>query len=197
MWKGSIVSKALFCVLIYIIKINKISISLNRPHQKKAFFSNNFSHSHFAIYLVYRVQYAAETGVTETTESPREYSFPNNPNIKLWDTPGIGTQRYPDVEAYCKKQHIEIYDAFIIMTCTRFTNDDDVLARKLNSIGKPFLFVRGKIDIDINSEKNKKDVLDKIRKKCSDSQGDKMIKKIYTWSVISILIKLTNGISLA
>ena len=32
----------------------------------------------------------AETGVTETTTEPAEYTYPENKKIKFWDLPGIG-----------------------------------------------------------------------------------------------------------
>ena len=38
---------------------------------------------------------AAEIGVTETTVQVRSYAHPNNPMLKFWDLPGVGTDLFP------------------------------------------------------------------------------------------------------
>ena len=38
---------------------------------------------------------AAPVGVTETTSDIVGYAHPNNPKLKFWDVPGVGTPRFP------------------------------------------------------------------------------------------------------
>jgi len=38
---------------------------------------------------------AAPVGVTETTSDIVDYPHPNNPMLKFWDLPGVGTPRFP------------------------------------------------------------------------------------------------------
>jgi len=38
---------------------------------------------------------AASVGVTETTTDIVAYPHPNNPMLKFWDLPGVGTPRFP------------------------------------------------------------------------------------------------------
>ena len=129
--------------------------------------------------MIYRIRKfddpnAAKTGTTETTMTPQEFHYPDNPNITLWDCPGVGTAAFPDIESYCDQIHIEKYDAFIIMTATRFSEQAGVLARKLQSFKVPFFFVRTKIDQDYHSENvtkrstfNEVTMLDEIKEGCS------------------------------
>ncbi|XP_028404406.1 interferon-inducible GTPase 5-like isoform X3 [Dendronephthya gigantea] len=98
---------------------------------------------------------AAETGTVDTTKSKTRYSNPRNPNITLRDFPGIGGEVYSDVNAFCEKVDIKKYDAFIIMTSERFSNDSGALASELVSKNKPFFFVRTKYDLDCENEKKK------------------------------------------
>ena len=99
---------------------------------------------------------ATEVVLNETTVEPKEYYHPKNSKIKFWDFPGTGTPKYPDVEAYCNQVNLEWYDSFLIFTAGRFTENDLKLARKIKSIGKNFLFVRTKIDVDVQAEKRKR-----------------------------------------
>ena len=64
------------------------------------------------------------------------------------DLPGIGTPRFPDLATYCEKVELETYDTFLILTSTRFTQNDLELAKKVKSLGKPFFLIRTKIDVD-------------------------------------------------
>ena len=106
--------------------------------------------------------------------SPEPFDYPNNPNIKLWDCPGIGTAYFPDIKTYCSKIDIGKYDAFILMTATRFSKQAGDLAQKLQSMKKPFFFARTKIDQSYISEKitktstfNEVTMLEDIKEDCS------------------------------
>lgn len=117
---------------------------------------------------------AAPTGVTETTTKIESYPYPENKNIKLCDLPGVGSKNYQDLKAYCKKIDLKMFDEFLIVTATRFTNNDVELAKKLKSINKPFFFVRTKIDLDRQNESEKesfdeKKMLEAIKTECSEN----------------------------
>ncbi|XP_063353849.1 interferon-inducible GTPase 5-like [Pelmatolapia mariae] len=112
---------------------------------------------------------AAPTGVTETTVEVTPYPHPNYPNVKLWDLPGIGTTKFP-AKKYLKLVGFEKFDFFIIISDTRFRENDVKLAQEIQKMKKKYYFVRSKIDNDINAEKkrdfNEEDTLTKIRDNC-------------------------------
>ena len=113
----------------------------------------------------------AKTGITETTSIPTRYEHPTNPNILFWDLPGIGTPNYPDLPTFCKKVSIEVYDTFLIISATRFTQNDLELAKKVEEMQKSFFFVRTKIDNDRRSEEHKngfdeEEMLEKMKNDC-------------------------------
>jgi len=133
---------------------------------------------------------AAKVGVTETTEKPTCYTYPKNKNIELWDLPGVGTRNFPQA-TYLKDVGFEQYDCFIILSETRFTENDEWLARSVLKGGKRFYFVRTKIDnalrddeVDKGEENFKEeDTLFQMRIDCIsnlskiDEPGEKM--KVY------------------
>ncbi|KAJ7387311.1 Interferon-inducible GTPase 5-like [Desmophyllum pertusum] len=88
---------------------------------------------------------AAKVGVTETTLEPKCYDHPTNSKIKYWDLPGIGTPKYPDLETYCRKVQLERYSAFLVFTIDRFTENDQKLAKKIQSTDRSFFFIRAKL----------------------------------------------------
>ena len=95
----------------------------------------------------------ANTGVTETTMKVVGYEHPNNPNIVLFDLPGVGTENFPR-DNYLKEVDAEVYDVFIIMTATRFTEVDAWLGGELQKRKKAVVFVRTKIGIDVDNNKH-------------------------------------------
>ncbi|XP_067053128.1 interferon-inducible GTPase 1-like [Acropora muricata] len=120
---------------------------------------------------------AAPVDVEECTEEPTAYDHPTNSKIKFWDLPGIGTLNYPDMETYVQKVQLEKYHAFLIVTTSRFTKNDSLLAEKIRSMKKSFFFVRCKIDVDVKSESRKQSfqeeaTLMKVRRSCSKNLGD-------------------------
>ncbi|KAF3845523.1 hypothetical protein F7725_008686, partial [Dissostichus mawsoni] len=74
---------------------------------------------------------AAPTGCTETTKEVKPYPHPQYPNVTLWDLPGVQFVRF---------------DFFIIISATRFTENDVKLAKEIQKMEKKFYFVRSKID---------------------------------------------------
>uniref|UniRef100_A0A3P8RDF9 IRG-type G domain-containing protein n=1 Tax=Astatotilapia calliptera TaxID=8154 RepID=A0A3P8RDF9_ASTCA len=120
---------------------------------------------------------AAPTGVTETTVEVKEYSHPNYPNVRFWDLPGVGTPNFPS-DTYLERVGFEKFDFFIIISASRFTENDMNLAKEIQKMKKKFYFVRARIDNDKNAEKRKKDcseekTLEKIRQDCIGRQGIK------------------------
>lgn len=121
-------------------------------------------------------EHAAKTGVTETTMDQTSYEHPSNPNILFWDLPGIGTPNYPDLPIFCEKVGIEKYDTFLIISSGRFTKNDQLLAQKVESMGKSFFFIRTKIDRDVQSQKrclkkkfDENKTLEEIRGDCAQN----------------------------
>ena len=118
---------------------------------------------------------AAKVGVTEITLEPTCYEYPDNPKIKFWDLPGIGTPSYPDLETYWKKVLLANYPAFLIFTKDRFTECDKQLAQKIRLTNKRFFFIRSKIDVDVEAEKrskrsfNEAAMLKEIHSYCSEN----------------------------
>ena len=116
---------------------------------------------------------AAEVDVDECTREPACYDHPRNPNIKLWDLPGITNPIYNgDLDMYCKNVPFDEYDTFLIFTKDRLTADDLKLAERIRSTGKKFFFIRARIDQDVDNARRSKQkffdkdaTLDKIRKK--------------------------------
>ncbi|XP_069016576.1 interferon-inducible GTPase 5-like [Embiotoca jacksoni] len=100
---------------------------------------------------------AAPTGCVETTTVVTPYAHPNYPNVTLWDLPGIGTTKFP-ADKYLKHVEFEKFDFFIIISATRFTENDVKLAKEIQKMNKKFYFVRSKIDNDLNAvERSQRD----------------------------------------
>ncbi|XP_068608345.1 interferon-inducible GTPase 5-like [Brachionichthys hirsutus] len=114
---------------------------------------------------------AAPVGCVETTTQVTRYPHPSYPNVTLWDLPGIGTMRFP-ARQYLTHVGFEKYDFFIIISETRFRENDVLLAKEIGRMGKKFYFVRSKIDNDLQAIKrskknvNEKDILDQIKRNC-------------------------------
>ncbi|XP_042196585.1 interferon-inducible GTPase 5-like [Callorhinchus milii] len=114
---------------------------------------------------------AAPTGNVETTQEPTGYLHPDLKGVYFWDLPGIGTSTFK-AKQYLKKIKFKRYDFFIIISHTRFTENDTLLAKEIKRLGKNFYFVRSKVDNDLNGlgeegiDYNKEAELEKIRKDC-------------------------------
>ena len=93
---------------------------------------------------------AAPTGCVETTTVVKAYPHPNYTSVTLWDLPGIGTTKFP-ADKYLKHVGFEKFDFFIIISDTRFRENDVKLAKEIQKMGKKFYFVRSKIDNDLQA----------------------------------------------
>ncbi|XP_051249518.1 interferon-inducible GTPase 5 [Dicentrarchus labrax] len=117
---------------------------------------------------------AAPTGCVETTMDVTPYPHPNYPNVTLWDLPGVGTTKFP-ADKYLKLVGFEKFDFFIIISDTRFRENDVKLAQEIQKMEKKFYFVRSKIDHNIQDEKrsqrdfNAERSLQRIRENCIQS----------------------------
>ncbi|XP_036961231.1 interferon-inducible GTPase 5-like [Acanthopagrus latus] len=121
----------------------------------------------------------APTGVRECTKVPTPYTHPNYPNVKLWDLPGVGGKHFP-ADQYLNDVGFENYDFFIIISDTRFRENDVKLAREIQRMKKKFYFVRSKIDNDIRAQKlcqsefSEAEIKEQIKEdciKCLQEQG--------------------------
>uniref|UniRef100_A0A8C9P9P8 IRG-type G domain-containing protein n=1 Tax=Spermophilus dauricus TaxID=99837 RepID=A0A8C9P9P8_SPEDA len=105
---------------------------------------------------------AANTGVVETTMEKTPYQHPKYPKVTFWDLPGTGTPNFlPDT--YLETVGFTSYDFFIIISSSRFSFNDALLAQKIKEEGKKFYFVRTKVDSDLYNEER---VLQQIRDNC-------------------------------
>jgi len=112
---------------------------------------------------------AAEVGVKETTSDIESYSHPSNPLLTFWDLPGVGTNKFPRA-TYLADIDVDSYDFFLLITATRFTENDTWLGNEFRERNKKYFFVRTKIAVDLSSNKkahprthNEEDVMREIR----------------------------------
>ncbi|KFO26587.1 Interferon-inducible GTPase 1 [Fukomys damarensis] len=98
---------------------------------------------------------AADVGVVETTMKKTPYQHPKYPNVTFWDLPGTGTPKFsPDT--YLEKVGCASFDFFIIVSSSRFSLHDALLAQKIKALGKKFYFVRTKVDRDLYNKQEAK-----------------------------------------
>lgn len=96
-------------------------------------------------------QYAkVGSGVVGTME-PTEYEFPDNSQIKIWDIPGAGTTDV-SIKTYHEQMEFSKFDAFIILSAERFTENDAKIAEEIKKMGKPFYFGKTKMDLVMKSD---------------------------------------------
>uniref|UniRef100_A0A8C6RSP6 IRG-type G domain-containing protein n=1 Tax=Nannospalax galili TaxID=1026970 RepID=A0A8C6RSP6_NANGA len=112
---------------------------------------------------------SAATGAVETTMERTPYQHPKFPRVTIWDLPGIGSTTFKP-ENYLTEMKFQEYDFFIIISATRFKENDAQLAKAIAKMNLNFYFVRTKVDNDISNEQrskpksfNKESVLQRIR----------------------------------
>ena len=66
---------------------------------------------------------AAPVGVVETTVKPTPYSFPDQPNLKLWDLPGGATVKFP-ADKYVVEFGLRHMSGVILVTATHASHLD-------------------------------------------------------------------------
>ncbi|XP_038673834.1 interferon-inducible GTPase 5-like [Scyliorhinus canicula] len=113
---------------------------------------------------------AAKTGLGEPCTRPVVYSFPKNPNIRIWELPETSPKLQP--EQYLKQVNGKDYGIFIIVASEIFKDHHGHLAKALQNMGKEILFVRTKIDSDLEAQRwrlrseNMEKIVEDIRQNC-------------------------------
>ncbi|XP_053392300.1 interferon-inducible GTPase 1-like [Mercenaria mercenaria] len=125
---------------------------------------------------------AAKVGINETTVTCVPYNHPDNKSFIVWDVPGVGTPKFSK-EKYLKKIGCDKYDFFIIISKSRFTENDLWLALEIQKRNKQFFFVRSNVDKDIEDDKednpnflDENEVLQSIRQKTVTELGRNGLK---------------------
>ncbi|XP_043542675.1 interferon-inducible GTPase 5-like [Chiloscyllium plagiosum] len=122
---------------------------------------------------------AAGIGEMETTMEPTKYKYPNRVRVAIWDLPGIGTPNF-QAATYLERVEFDRYDLFLIVSTTRFKENDMFLAKAIQERGKKFYFIRNKIDQDLKS---------KERRSMSQYDQKEALRELYK----SSLDNLTKG----
>ena len=114
-------------------------------------------------------QKVAEVSATkQCTMTCKSYPHPRNPNILLWDVPGVNTLDYTR-ENYDEKVNLDQFDFVLILTDNIFTDDTLWLANEIQKRRKRYYLIRTKVDIAVadcredNPELAVEDVLADIR----------------------------------
>lgn len=81
----------------------------------------------------------------------REQIVGSRAECMIWDLPGIGTATFPQA-TYLKRMGIRYFDVVILVTSTRFTEAELLLAEELQKFKVPYFMVRNKVDVDVASE---------------------------------------------
>lgn len=95
---------------------------------------------------------AANVGIKETTTHIQKYEFPETDKVKLWDLPGVGTQKFSR-KTYLEDTELSKFDIVVVVTANRFLENDIWIARQASRLGKFVIFVRTKIDFDLMNAK--------------------------------------------
>mmetsp|Transcript_398 Transcript_398/g.1369 ORF Transcript_398/g.1369 Transcript_398/m.1369 type:complete len:370 (-) Transcript_398:257-1366(-) len=95
---------------------------------------------------------AADVSPNETTMRPTAYDVVGDPQldveVRLWDLPGAGTKQFPR-EVYIQTMGLRYFDVVIILTASRYTETEIMIAEELHYFEVPSFMVRNKVDADI------------------------------------------------
>ncbi|KAH8744970.1 interferon-inducible GTPase-domain-containing protein [Diaporthe sp. PMI_573] len=101
---------------------------------------------------------AACTGTTETTTSRATYpAHQSISSVNLHDIPGGGTRRTP-ADNYYRNQKLFLFDLLLVVHSDRLSQLDIEIVKNCIRIMQPFLIVRSKSDISVNSIVNDTDL---------------------------------------
>ena len=106
---------------------------------------------------------------SEATKKSICFKFPNNPEINVWKLPSIVHENNTlknTVDQYVEGMSFQKYDAFILLTCTKFTKLEKEVTEVIRKMERPFFLARTKTeDILIKNQNNANDpFLDTIAK---------------------------------
>lgn len=93
---------------------------------------------------------AAPVGCVETTTKPKPYHHPELTNLVLWDTPGLGSPKFP-VGSFSYRNPSDNIHLFMIVSSERFSELDLYIMNKLEEKGRRFIYIRSKVDQDIRN----------------------------------------------
>jgi len=92
---------------------------------------------------------AADVSPNETTMAPTAYDIADlGVPAKLWDLPGAGTRCFPR-ETYIQSMGLRYFDVVIIVTASRYTETEIMIAEELRRFSVPHFMVRSKVDADV------------------------------------------------
>ena len=97
---------------------------------------------------------AAKTDIVECTHDVKGYIHPKMKHLALYDLPGAGTQKHP-VETYFCDKRLYVFDCLVLIMVGRIRQSDLTIAKFAQDMGTPVVFVRNKIENDINSMRRK------------------------------------------
>mmetsp|Transcript_9305 Transcript_9305/g.16784 ORF Transcript_9305/g.16784 Transcript_9305/m.16784 type:complete len:383 (-) Transcript_9305:89-1237(-) len=104
-----------------------------------------------------RDQGAADVSPNETTMRPTAYDVVGDPQleveVRLWDLPGAGTKQFPR-EVYIQTMGLRYFDVVIILTASRYTETEIMIAEELCHFEVPSFMVRNKVDADISNNED-------------------------------------------
>ncbi|XP_052777620.1 T-cell-specific guanine nucleotide triphosphate-binding protein 2-like isoform X2 [Mya arenaria] len=95
---------------------------------------------------------AADVGAVKRTLKPTSYAQPDNPNLQVWDLPGVGTSTFTR-ENYLQEVGFSRFDFVLLLSSSRFKENDIWLAKEILRLEPNFnlFFVRTKIDDDLRA----------------------------------------------
>ncbi|XP_048388960.1 uncharacterized protein LOC125453424 [Stegostoma tigrinum] len=94
---------------------------------------------------------AAKIGQQESCTQPEVYSFPKYSNVRIWELPPIRPSVQP--EQYLKEVNGKDYEIVIIIASEIFKGHHGQVAKTLQDMGRTVLFVRNKIESDLEAYK--------------------------------------------
>ena len=127
----------------------------------------------------------AQVGSTETTENIINYS---HNGLDFFDLPGCGTLKFPK-ETYVEKCELDNFDAVIVVTSSRFYENDYYLISEMIKMNRPVYVVRSKMDESVQNEMRdngltQSEVFYKIRSDIQNNLKDLHVKGIYLISTV-------------
>jgi len=97
---------------------------------------------------------AVVSGCNETAEEIQSYKHPKNEKLVFADLPGVGTPEFPK-ESYLQATGVDEYDFFLLVTSSRFDENDRWLAEEVKKRNKRLFCVRTRIG-DVLTDKEAK-----------------------------------------
>jgi len=100
----------------------------------------------------------AEVGENETTQERRSYKHPTLPRVLFWDLPGGATEKHR-AATYFEDNALDAFNSLVLVCAGRFTELDVDIAKQAMTKQIPVLFVRTKVDADIQNKRARSKVM--------------------------------------